>query len=41
VAVFNELFERRREWLKEDALLVQGKVSDDAYTVVRASPLTK
>jgi DNA polymerase-3 subunit alpha len=33
VAVFNELFERRREWLKEDALLlVQGKVSDDAYT---------
>ncbi|MFN7834378.1 MAG: DNA polymerase III subunit alpha [Burkholderiaceae bacterium] len=33
VSVFNELFDANRSWLKEDVLLVvQGKVSDDAYT---------
>ena len=33
LSIFNEQFEANRELLKEDALLVlQGKVSDDAYT---------
>ena len=33
VPVFNEVFERHREWLKEDRLLlVEGKVSKDDYS---------
>jgi DNA polymerase-3 subunit alpha len=33
ISVFNELFEQSRSWLKEDVLVVvQGKVSDDAYS---------
>ena len=33
ISVFNELYEQNRSWLKEDALvIVQGKVSDDAYS---------
>ncbi len=33
VAIFNEQFERFRDWLKEDALLVvEGKVSRDDYS---------
>ena len=33
VGVFSELFEKHREWLKDDRLLVVvGKVRDDAYT---------
>ncbi len=33
VGVFSELFEKHRDWLKEDQLLVVvGKVRDDAYT---------
>ncbi len=33
VPIFNEVFERHREWLKEDRLLlVEGKVSKDDYS---------
>ncbi|ARU32819.1 DNA polymerase III subunit alpha [Sulfuriferula sp. AH1] len=33
VPIFNEVFERHREWLKEDQLLlVEGKVSKDDYS---------
>ncbi len=33
IPVFNEVFERHREWLKEDRLLlVEGKVSKDDYS---------